>query len=326
MLIGNIIFSVFLLTLSFSCLAAEPQRVQGDNRSHTLKNLSRPLDQSAQLIGQIAIKAVSPSEGWPFFVSYSDDGEKTEYKLETCDDKCKASLDKCKDGSLCSIRGYAGEKDGRPSFFASQFASLDGECVPVGGSSPPDSGMPFSYPRHTLMITGNRVEIRDSITAKDLNMNRQIVRQVCQLKGHRMICGDFTFLITKGEGDFLVLNGTSPNSKSKISMKCLHMRASDTAKTTHPQVSDADLKGPWKVISTGTNDMTGSDLVVTFDGAKVTILVDGKTRAVGEFKNGKFIIPDGTGSITRFEEGLLEIVFEAKDTKDAGVRMILIRK
>ena len=105
-LVGLFVFSI----LSFADEKA-PARTQHERQTQKQKflDLSRPVDTSKRMVGSILFKAIEPGQTWPFFVVTGEGGKTKEYKIETCDETCKAEIDKCKGGERCEIRAEVSE-------------------------------------------------------------------------------------------------------------------------------------------------------------------------------------------------------------------------
>jgi len=101
---------VGMLAFSISSFAEQPV-VPG---SHELK-VSRPTANPI-LEGTVVIKAVDLKEDSPFLRVKTTDGSSKDYLIKTCDETCQKSINACKGGEQCSIRGRIDES--APSIMA----------------------------------------------------------------------------------------------------------------------------------------------------------------------------------------------------------------
>lgn len=101
---------VGMLAFSISGFAEQPG-VQG---SHELK-VSRPTANPV-LEGTVIIKSVDLKEDSPFLRVKTTDGSSKDYLIKTCDETCQKSINGCKGGEQCSIRGRVDES--APSIMA----------------------------------------------------------------------------------------------------------------------------------------------------------------------------------------------------------------
>lgn len=103
-----LLLSVLILSPSLLIFADEPAapKLHAGGQTKQYLDLRRSGDTSKKMSGSILFKAIEPGVTWPFFVTNGK-----EYKIQTCDETCKAEIDKCKGGEKCEIKAEVSEGD-----------------------------------------------------------------------------------------------------------------------------------------------------------------------------------------------------------------------
>ena len=92
--------------LGISSWGQEAREVESARDHSEFKNLARtrsaarPTDTSKKLSGTVIFKSQSNNEEWPYFMSNG-----IEYRLETCEENCKAQIAQCEHGDFCTLKG-----------------------------------------------------------------------------------------------------------------------------------------------------------------------------------------------------------------------------
>lgn len=97
------LFVLSIFSFADDKASAKTQPHEEQTQKQKFLDLSRPVDTSKRMVWSILFKAIEPGQTWPYFPVAGEGGKTKQYKIETCDETCKAEIDKCKGGERCEI-------------------------------------------------------------------------------------------------------------------------------------------------------------------------------------------------------------------------------